>query len=113
VHSLQIVSNDSTVSPFDSIDHSLTRVANGEFASPLLVDSGQAVARSWGARHTPEVFLLDGDGRVAYHGAPDEDSENESAEASWVREALEAVLSDQSVERPSTPPMGCTIKWTL
>ncbi len=78
-----------------------------------LHDDGQRIARQVGARHTPDVFVIAGDGTVAYHGAPDSDSEDPALQAEWVRAALDAVLAGRPVERPQTEPIGCTIKWTL
>ena len=113
VRALQINSNDSGVSARDAPEVSRRRVENGEFSSVYLIDVGQQVARRWGARHTPEVFALDSTGRVAYHGAPDADSQNEALSAQWVRDALDALLTAREVPRAETEPVGCTIKWTL
>lgn len=113
VRALQINSNDPAVSANDSVGVSRRRVENGEFSGVYLMDAGQRVARRWGARHTPEVFVLNEKGRVAYHGAPDADSENEGLRAQWVREALDALLAGGQVYLPQTGPVGCTIKWTL
>lgn len=113
VHFVQVNANDATVSPKDGLDTSRARVRAGEFGSPCLVDEGQRVARAWGARHTPEVFVVGAGGRVLYHGAPDGDSEDESLDARWLRDALDAVLAGQAVRQPDTALVGCTIKWTL
>ncbi len=110
---LQITSNDPLISPRDAIDKSRARVAAGDFATPLLIDTGQSVARAWGARHTPELFLIDRKGNVAYHGAPDADSEDPTLHAAWIREAVDALLAGRKPERAKTSPLGCTIKWTL
>ncbi|MFH8533892.1 hypothetical protein ACH4GE_36405 [Streptomyces tendae] len=89
------------------------RVADGHFAGPYLIDEGQTVARRWGARHTPAVFVLDARGLVAYHGAPDWDVEDETADAAWRRDALDHVLVGTRPSPDLTEPIGCTIKWTL
>jgi hypothetical protein len=113
VQTVQINANDPQVSAWDALERSRERVAAGEFATPLLVDTRQVVARLWGARHTPELFVVDNAGRVAYHGAADADSEDESLAAVWVRTALDEVLGHSPVTRANTTPVGCTIKWTL
>ena len=41
--------------------------------APLLHDATQSAAQAYGATATPEVFVLDRDGIVRYHGAPDGD----------------------------------------
>ena len=43
---------------------------------PYLHDESQEVARALGAERTPHVFVLDGEHRLAYRGAPDADHED-------------------------------------
>jgi peroxiredoxin len=111
VQFFQINSNDVTKSPHDSLQAMKDRVAAGEFVGPYLRDEGQEVARAFDATRTPEVFVVSADGELAYHGAPDENSDEPKLDAHWVREALDDVLSDRPVKLASTKPVGCTIKW--
>lgn len=111
VRLLQISSNDAERYPRDAPAAMAARVRAGEFAGPYLHDATQDVARAWGARVTPDVFVLDGDMRLAYRGAPDADHRNDSLNAGWVRAALDAVLAGRPVEEPVTEPVGCSIKW--
>jgi hypothetical protein len=60
---------------------------------------------------TPDVFVVDSAGRLAYRGAPDADHRDESLQAAYVRAALDAVLQGGSVAEPLTDPVGCSIKW--
>jgi len=69
------------------------------------------VARAWDASVTPDVFVLDRAGRLAYRGAPDGDDGDPSLAAAWLRDALDAVLAGEPVAQPQTRPVGCTIKW--
>jgi peroxiredoxin len=110
---LQIVSNDDADHPEDSVDAMRQRVAAGDFAGPVLQDADQSVAQAYGATATPEVFVLDRQGVVRYHGAPDADFDDPAQDASWVREALEDVLAGRDVRRPTTSPAGCSIKWRV
>jgi hypothetical protein len=48
---------------------------------------------------------------VRFQGAPDGDYDDESQNAVWLRDALDAVLAGEEVERPATDAVGCTIKW--
>lgn len=112
VRLIQINANDVAVSPKDAPEVSRSRVEEGQFAGPYLLDEGQVVARAWGARHTPDVFVLDPAGTVAYHGAPDADVDDETLNAGWLRSALDAVLGHTAVTPAATQPVGCTIKWT-
>lgn len=110
---LQINPNDPATNARDGIEFSRKRVAAGEFASPYLIDEKQEVARQWGARHTPELFVIDRAGAIAYHGAPDADVADESQNAAWLRRALDHLLSGGMPEPADTAPVGCSIKWTM
>jgi peroxiredoxin len=111
VRTLQINANDAARYPSDSPAAMAARVSAGEFAGPYLRDDTQEVARAWGASVTPDVYVLDGVGRLAYHGAPDADYGEESLAAGWLRDALEDVLAERPVGRAETKPVGCSIKW--
>ncbi len=111
VRTLQINANDAERYPRDSTAAMAARVAAGELAGPYLHDATQEVARAWGATVTPDVYVLDADGTLVYHGAPDADYGEESLGADWLRDALEDVLASRSVARAQTRPVGCSIKW--
>lgn len=108
---IQINSNDAARYPADSVDRMRERVSSDGFAGPYLVDQDQSVARRWGARVTPDVFVVDGTGAIRYHGAPDADHDRPDLGAEWLRAALDDVLAGRPVARPSTQPRGCSIKW--
>jgi peroxiredoxin len=103
--------NDAERYPGDSLDAMRERVHNEDWPMPYLRDESQEVARAYGAETTPDVFVLDGHGRLRYRGAPDPDHQNPSLNASWLREALDSVLAGEEVARPETDPIGCSIKW--
>lgn len=113
VQILHINANDPLVSPKDSLSASQARVERGDFAGPYLVDDGQQVARAWGARHTPDVFVLDQSGTVVYHGAPDASVDEEDLNAAWLRAGIDAALEGRTPPLADTEPVGCTIKWNL
>lgn len=111
VRFLAINANDAERYPRDSFEAMKRRVSSEEWPMPYLRDETQEVARAFGARVTPDVFVLDGEGRVRYRGAPDPDYEDESANAAWLRDALDAVLDGGEPEPAETQPVGCSIKW--
>ncbi len=109
---LAINANDALRYPRDSRPAMTERVrADGGWPMPYLHDQSQDVARAYGAKTTPDVFVLDADGRLAYRGAPDEDADDHRANAAWLRAALDDVLAGRQVARPQTRPVGCSIKW--
>ena len=72
-------------------------------ADALPLRRGQDAARALGAQVTPHVFVLDGEQRLAYRGAPDGDHQDPGQDAAWLRAALDAVLEGDPVERAETP----------
>ena len=112
VRTLLVNSNDSGRYPRDSYEAMQARVrADGGWPAPYLRDEDQDVARAYGAKTTPDVFVVGPDGAVAYRGAPDADSGDPSLDAAWLREALDDVLAGRPVRRAETKPVGCSIKW--
>jgi peroxiredoxin len=104
--------NNAETHPGDSFDAMKQRVAEeGDWPMPYLRDESQEVARAYGAKTTPDVFVVDAEGVVRYRGAPDADYEDPGLNASWLREALDSVLAGEDVARPETDPVGCSVKW--
>jgi peroxiredoxin len=111
VRFLAINANDAGRYPADSLERMRRFAREQEWPMPYLHDETQDAVRSLGAERTPHVFVLDGDQRLAYRGAPDADHADESLRAEWLRAALDAVLAGDEVERAETPAKGCSVKW--
>jgi peroxiredoxin len=104
--------NDAERYPRDSLDAMRERVErDGDWPMPYLRDETQEVARAYGAKTTPDLFVLDADGVLRYRGAPDPDHDDPSLNAGWLREALDQMLAGEEVARPETDPVGCSVKW--
>jgi len=111
VRFLAVNPNDAERYPADSLEAMRERVESEDWPMPYLHDESQEVARGFGARTTPDVFVLDADRRLRYRGAPDPDHQDPSLNAGWLRDALDSVLAGEEVARPETDPIGCSIKW--
>ena len=111
VRFLAISSNNPETHPADSPQRMAQFVRENDWPIPYAFDESQDVARALGAERTPEVFVLDSEQRLAYHGAPDSDHSNPSENAAWLRAALDAVLAGEAPERAETPARGCSVKW--
>ena len=110
---IQVVGNDETGHPEDSVASMRRRAGNGEIAGPYLRDADQEAVAAYGATATPEVFVLDRPGVIRYHGAPDADHDDPAQNAQWVRDALDDILAGTAVRRPQTSPAGCSTKWRV
>jgi peroxiredoxin len=111
VRFLAVNSNDAERYPRDSLEAMRQRAHDEDWPFPYLHDESQAAAREWAAQVTPHLYVLDGDLRVRYEGAPDADHMSSAENAAWLREALDAVLAGQEPPRSATDPIGCSIKW--
>ena len=74
-------------------------------------DATQKVAKSFGARMTPEVFVLDQKRKVAYLGGIDDDRMTGKPKEHYLREAIELLLAGKEPKNTKTKAFGCTIKW--
>jgi peroxiredoxin len=111
VRFLAINSNDADRYPRDSFEAMRERVRTEDWPLPYLHDESQAVARDYGAKTTPDVFVVDAGGVLRYRGAPDADYDDPSQDAAWLRSALDAVLEGRAPDPAETEPVGCSIKW--
>jgi hypothetical protein len=112
VRTLLVNPTDADHYPRDSFDAMRERLAaEGPWPAPYLRDESQEVARGYGARTTPDVFVLDADRNVLYRGAPDSDHSDPSQNARWLRDALDAALDGRPPETAETEPVGCSVKW--
>ena len=111
VRFLAINPNDATRYPADSLERMRSFVREQDWPMPYLRDETQDAARALGAERTPHVYVLDGEHRLVYRGAPDADHEDPSQDAAWLRAALDAVLAGEPVGEPETPARGCSVKW--
>ena len=111
VRLLAINSNDAARYPRDSLEAMRERFAAEDWPMPYLHDESQEVANAFGAKTTPDVFVFDSGGMLAYRGAPDSDYDDPGQNAVWLRDALDAVLAGAAPPRAETEPVGCSIKW--
>lgn len=84
----------------------------GMRVAAFLSDTDGRIGRSYGAKTTPEIYVIGPDGRLAYQGAVDD---NPAAELpggpSYVGEAIAAVKAGRPVETPETLPYGCAVEY--
>jgi peroxiredoxin len=81
-----------------------------KFAFPVLKDEGNFVADSYGAQVTPEIFLLDGNLTLRYHGRIDNSHKLDEVKSSDLRDALNAMLAGKEIAKKEAKAFGCSIK---
>lgn len=109
---IAVNANDPKVADEDSYDVMQQRAKEGGMQFPYVVDATSNLARAFGATRTPEAFLFDKDGKLVYHGAIDDNAQEPSkVENTYLKNALEAVVSGREVAVKETKSIGCGIKF--
>ena len=111
VRIVAISSNDVASHPEDSFEQMEVRAREQGFNFDYLYDESQSIAQALGSERTPEVFVFDGDRRLVYHGAIDDNRDETGVTAHYLRDALDSVLAGTTPAVADTPPVGCTVKW--
>jgi len=76
----------------------------------ILKDDGNKIADRLGATRTPEVYLLDAKGKLAYHGRIDNSQKAEGITSNDLRDALDQVIAGKAVTKTDGAAFGCSIK---
>jgi peroxiredoxin len=81
----------------------------------FLLDHDGTVGRAYGAKTTPHLFVIDGEGVLRYNGAIDSNPSADPADipgaTQFVREALADLGAGRAVARATTQPYGCSVKY--
>jgi hypothetical protein len=108
-----INSNDVATYPQDGPD-AMARLAKAEsWRFPFLFDESQGVARSFAAECTPDLYLFDGAGKLAYRGQFDDSrpSNRKPVTGRDLSAAIDAVHAGRAPSPDQIPSVGCNIKW--
>jgi peroxiredoxin len=110
-----ICANDADLFPEDGPDGMRAEAMGAGYMFPYLFDGTQDVAKAFRAACTPDLFLFDREGRLAYRGQFD-DSRPRTARPVPVtgrdlRAAADAVLAGLPVPGDQKSSIGCNIKW--
>jgi peroxiredoxin len=108
-----ISSNDVGAYPQDGPDGMREEAHSAGYAFPYLFDETQQVAKAFSAACTPDFFLFDRAGRLAYRGQFDASrpSTDVPVTGADLRKAADAVLAGEVPGSDQTPSIGCNIKW--
>jgi peroxiredoxin len=81
----------------------------------LLLDPEGNAGRAYGAKNTPNMVVVNPDGKVIYHGAIDSKATPNPSDipnsTNYVKAALDESLAGKSVATPETKPYGCSVKY--
>jgi len=104
--------NDPALFPEDSFEKMKERAQVTGMRFPYAVDETSGLARAFDAARTPELFLFNGEGQLAYAGAFDDNSEfPDQVTEHYLMDAVDSLLAGRPVATPKTKSIGCSIKF--
>ena len=84
--------------------------------SALLLDPTGQMGHAYGARNTPQMFVIAANGQIAYSGAIDTQATTDETvvprSRNLVRAALDDLLANRKVATPHTAPYGCLVGYS-
>jgi thiol-disulfide isomerase/thioredoxin len=96
----------------DSLEDMKIRAKYRNFNFPYLYDGAtQAVARAYGPKATPHVFIFDEQRHLRYEGRVDNSQRESLVKTQDARNAIDALLAGKPVPVPHTAVFGCSTKW--
>lgn len=87
--------------------------AQGMKATTWVDDSSGAIAKKYGIKTTPQMFVLDSQGVLAYQGAIDDHAVSTGdprTAKNYVKLAVESLMANRPVPVAETPPYGSPVK---
>ncbi len=95
----------------------LGQIMKARAASPtaILLDPAGSVGREYGAKTTPDMYIIDPKGNLIYEGAIDSISSADQSDipkaTNYVKAALDEALAGKTVTTPVTQPYGCAVHY--
>ena len=81
----------------------------------LLLDPDGKAGRAYGAKNTPNMVIINPEGKIVYEGAIDSKASPNPADipssTNYVKVALDESLSGKPISNPTTKPYGCSVKY--
>ena len=81
---------------------------------PILFDADGAIGKAYGAKTTPQIFVIDKEGNVAYKGAYDNAPRGKKTSEPYrnhVEQSVSEMASGTPVSVAQTAPYGCSVKY--
>ncbi len=94
----------------ESVEEIKEHSRKNEFKFTVLKDRNNVIADKFEATVTPEIFVLNQNYELLYHGRIDNSHRIEEVKSQDLRRALDEILAGKGVTVKSTKAVGCTIK---
>jgi peroxiredoxin len=108
-----ISSNDVSTHPQDGPGPMAAEAKRHGFTFPYLYDESQDVARAFDAACTPDFFVFDAGGKLAYRGQFDASRPSNQVPVTGadLKAAVDALRAGKAPSPDQKPSIGCGIKW--
>lgn len=96
------------------IDANKAAAAQWKMTHPILLDENGEVGRMFGAKTTPQIFVISKEGKLIYRGAPNNAPYGRvpaSGPKAYLDEALKAAMEGKAVIDTDTKSWGCSVKY--
>jgi hypothetical protein len=105
---------NSSIDPIESNDNMIRKAQQLGLKVPYLADKDQMLMQRLGATKSPQAFLLKNNGgkfSLVYNGAIDDNAQVPSdVRHSYLKDAIDIMLTNQTVQTPEVRPVGCSIR---
>jgi peroxiredoxin len=89
--------------------------SQGAARTALLLDPDGKVGHDYGAKTTPDMYIINPEGKLVYEGAIDSKATTVVADlktaTNYVKVALDSSMTGKSVSQTVTRPYGCSVKY--
>jgi len=103
--------NDENIYADETLANMKDRAVSKGYPYPYLKDGDSTIARAYGARVTPHVYVIDPTGTLRYRGYVDDSARPAERTKTGLTDALDSLLANRPVANTETRAFGCTIKW--
>lgn len=112
IHTIAVNPNIHPDYPEDAPEVMKEKIRDWQIPFPYVIDETQRVAAAYKAQCTPDIYLMDREKRLVYHGRIDDNWQDESkVTKEELKEAITNLAAGKTVAQKQFPSMGCSIKW--
>jgi glutathione peroxidase-family protein len=96
----------------DGIEGIKGKIKEGKYNLTYAYDESGKIGKAFGAKVTPEFFVLDKERNIRYMGSMDDSPMNEGkVTKNYLKPAIDAVLANETVEITETKATGCGVDY--
>ena len=109
---IAVNSNAARFGGEDSLEEMLEHAKNKGYNFPYAQDPESELATAFGATKTPHIYLFNGDDKLVYRGAIDDNAKNaKKVDVPFLANAIDALLTGNPINPQTTKALGCSIKF--